>query len=711
MAATLLIAGAAAAPWSAPARAATAVNQFGMHGVLEVPSARMPREAELTATVSRQDIADMYAIAYQPLPWLEVAYRYTIFDPRCEAVTRRCDGLRDRSFEAKARLLTETRWRPQVAFGIRDIAGTGAWGAEYIAASKRLGNLDLTLGVGWGRLAERAVASNPMIRISDRFAQRDSEFGLGGTFSWGDYFAGPDVGVFGALRYSIPRWRVDLLAAYNSDTYAREQSLGTTRAPDPMSYGVEWEFRKGMRVGATWSGRRELGLQFSAAFDTARPATRKPPNRFGVRGYDTAPVVATEPPLDWWQRMTSDAQASGVLLYSASQPSADSLEIRYGNRAYQNEADAAGRVLTLAQLHAPPAIDRIVLSGETAGFDTHSVEYLRPPPGRGAALATLAAPGIPGVAAADVEAPAPTLAIGPPRSFADPDRVNLFTYPNGLLSFNVGARAYLFDPDLPFLYELFARVNADADLGRGFSVHASYIQRLHSQFDRIERTSDSQLPRVRSESAEYLKQGGSRVDRLALVHRATLGPGLYYQSFAGWLEEMYAGAGVEVLYRPHGSRFAVGGNVIAARQREFDGGLGLRDYETVTGHVSVYWASPWHDLDFAVHAGRYLAQDVGATLEIQKRFSNGWSVGVFATLTDVPFSQFGEGSFDKGLIFRVPIDSIARGNTRSAYRTILRSIQRDGGQRLEGWGSGLWEDLRGSHPVWLEQDRERMVPP
>jgi hypothetical protein len=51
--------------------------------------------------------------------------------------------------------------------------------------------------------------------------------------------------------------------------------------------------------------------------------------------------------------------------------------------------------------------------------------------------------------------------------------------------------------------------------------------------------------------------------------------------------------------------------------------------------VSLYWATPWRGFDVAVHAGRYLAKDIGATLEIQKRFSNGWSVGAFATLTTV----------------------------------------------------------------------------
>ncbi|MFN9956573.1 MAG: YjbH domain-containing protein, partial [bacterium] len=90
-------------------------------------------------------------------------------------------------------------------------------------------DLDLTVGIGWGRFAERAVATNPLTHISPKFAVRDTDFGLGGTFSWEAFFRGPEVGVFGGVRYRIPRWRVDLLAAYNSDSYARERGLGTIK--------------------------------------------------------------------------------------------------------------------------------------------------------------------------------------------------------------------------------------------------------------------------------------------------------------------------------------------------------------------------------------------------------------------------------------------------------------------------------------------------
>jgi hypothetical protein len=126
--------------------------------------------------------------------------------------------------------------------------------------------------------------------------------------------------------------------------------------------------------------------------------------------------------------------------------------------------------------------------------------------------------------------------------------------------------------------------------------------------------------------------------------------------------------------------------------------------------VSLYWATPWEGFDVAVHTGRYLAKDFGTTLEIQKRFSNGWSVGAFATLTDVPFEVFGEGSFDKGLIFRIPFNLYSTNNTRGAYRTIIRSINRDGGRMLDNWPGSLWENMRGTMSDQLHRNEHRMVP-
>ena len=50
-----------------------------------------------------------------------------------------------------------------------------------------------------------------------------------------------------------------------------------------------------------------------------------------------------------------------------------------------------------------------------------------------------------------------------------------------------------------------------------------------------------------------------------------------------------------------------------------------------------------------------MAGDIGSTIEFSRKFANGVSFGAFATLTDVSAEEFGEGSFDKGIFFNVPI--------------------------------------------------------
>ena len=79
-------------------------------------------------------------------------------------------------------------------------------------------------------------------------------------------------------------------------------------------------------------------------------------------------------------------------------------------------------------------------------------------------------------------------------------------------------------------------------------------------------------------------------------------------------------------------------------------------------------------MDLGIHAGKYLAKDVGATFELRLTFSNGWMVGLWATLTDVPFDDFGEGSFDQGMFFRVPLDGLLGRRTQSSYSNSVRPI-------------------------------------
>ena len=46
--------------------------------------------------------------------------------------------------------------------GLQDVIGTGLYAGEYIVASKRFWDVDVSLGLGWGRLGTGADIGNPL---------------------------------------------------------------------------------------------------------------------------------------------------------------------------------------------------------------------------------------------------------------------------------------------------------------------------------------------------------------------------------------------------------------------------------------------------------------------------------------------------------------------------------------------------------------------
>lgn len=83
-------------------------------------------------------------------------------------------------------------------------------------------------------------------------------------------------------------------------------------------------------------------------------------------------------------------------------------------------------------------------------------------------------------------------------------------------------------------------------------------------------------------------------------------------------------------------------------------------------------------------------------MTLDREFENGWAVGAYFTLTDVPFEAYGEGSFDKGIRVSIPLDYVVGQPTRREASTSLASLQRDGGAKLRVDGR-LYEVVRDGH--------------
>ena len=155
---------------------------------------------------------------------------------------------------------------------------------------------------------------------------------------------------------------------------------------------------------------------------------------------------------------------------------------------------------------------------------------------------------------------------------------------------------------------------------------------------------------------------------------------------------MFAGVSGEVLWRPHDRSWAVGLDVNWVAQRAYRQRFSTLGYQVVTGHVSLYHDLPWWNLYTVLRAGRYLAGDWGGTVEVGRRFDSGVEIGGFFTLTNVRFRDFGEGSFDKGIFVRIPLDLFGP-VTRARANLNVRPVQRDGGQRL-AVDNPLWDVSR-----------------
>ncbi len=286
-------------------------SDFGTTGLIDIPTARMSDDGTITTTAAIQSRTNSYAITYQATPWFEGTFRYTGFTDTSYTY--------DRNYEAKLRLWKEDAYLPQVAVGIRDLVGTGLWGSEYVVASKKISNFDITLGIGWGRLAGKGDFRNPLTFVSDSFEERVLNVGLGGELASGAFFSGEESGVFGGISYQLESLPVSLMLEYNPDQYFFEVARGGREPDSPISAAVKWDAAPGLSLTLSRQHNQEWGMQLTAALDTKslppKPARRLYMSSIDLESSDLPKGISQN---SWYDTFLFDAERSGLLLLEAT---------------------------------------------------------------------------------------------------------------------------------------------------------------------------------------------------------------------------------------------------------------------------------------------------------------------------------------------------------------------------------------------------------
>jgi len=344
---------------------------------------------------------------------------------------------------------------------------------------------------------------------------------------------------------------------------------------------------------------------------------------------------------------------------------------------FRQAARNIGRAARAVANHTPPSVEEITVVLLSGGLETARVALLRRDLERAVQFK-----GSPEEIWANATFSEPEPAIPPFISYPESAIENPKRYPSLSASVRPTFRQHIGGPESFLLYQVGISAGASVDLARGLSFAGELLFDVYNTFDEIRNVSDSQLPHVRSDIKEYLQQGENGVERLQADYLFQFAPNWFGRVSGGIFEEMFGGYSGEVLYRPYGSRFAVGVDVNRVRQREFDKRLEFRDYKVTTGHLNLYYKLPFYDLQAEIHAGQFLAGDRGAQFVISREFESGVRVGGWATVTNVSAEQFGEGSFDKGIFIGIPFDLFLLNSTRRGGAFAFRPLTRDGGQMV-----------------------------
>jgi membrane-associated phospholipid phosphatase len=659
-----------------PRDAQATASDWGEIGLLQTPTARMAAAGDVRLHTSHVTPYTSGTVMFQPFDWLETGFRYTnvanrLYGPEIAGG----QSFKDKSIDLKLRLLKETNYFPQIALGLRDLGGTGLFSGEYVVGNKRWGNWDASLGLGWGYQGARANLKNPLSIFGSGFNSRPAnDVGSGGTPGLKTMFRGP-AAVFGGVQWNSPSnpwvYKIEL----DGNDYKSQPQNNNQSVKSPLNFGAVYRYSPSMdfSVGLERGNRLMLGFTIHGGLpdlyspkllDTPLPPIRSAaPAKLSAAGWgDTAKTI--ELFTGWTVRSISHQQITTTVVAETG-----------GAIHLQERID---RAVTFLHRDAPSSSKHFVLQLQEYGLPMSKIDIDR---------AEWVAQNTQVVAPA-LRLPAQRVSAGQSvatRTFAPDDQQAQFWKGKGP-GFNAewgpSYNQILGGPDGFLLYQLGLQAQLEQRFSDSTWLSSSFNLRLLDNYEKFVYDAPSSLPRVRTRQREFATTSRFTMPLLQLTQVTDLGNGHYISGYAGMLESMYGGVGTEWFYRPWQQRLAWGIDVNHVRQRDFRQNFSFRDYTVNTGHASMYWDTGWNDLKVKLSAGRYLAGDIGATLDIKRVFPNGVAAGLWATKTNVSSQTFGEGSFDKGIYVTIPFDVMLPKSTSAIGTIVWNPLTRDGGARL-----------------------------
>lgn len=585
-------------------------NNHGVIGLINMPSARFYDESSFGITLYAGDPDQKITMTSSPYDWLESSFFYTnIKDkPYCnQDFDFVCNqDYKDKGFNFKLRIKEEGAF-PAIAIGINDIAGTGLYSSEYIVASYGINNTDIHFGMGWGNLnGSEKNFKNPFGYLYDGFNSRpDSIEDQGGQFQPERYFSGEKVSPLFGISHVIKK-RLILKIEY--DTTLAPGQIGYALPKRNYSIGFDYNFNKNLSFGIANERGNYTSLRF---IYKNNPKKYKKPYQYkkgNIKKEDNK-----------YKKLIKNIEANGV-----------------GVNKIIETSDEIGIELTQ---FSHPNLDIIEEIVKSATFDSGIEKPIK----KDLRISNLKA-----LSEYD----------------ADFERNSTLIYQRSKIrkvNSNTGIkfRPYLASRESFFKGALLLENDTEFIIKDNFFFTSNLKYSIADNFENLIIPPVNTYPaQVRSDVKSYLRNfdKGIFIGRAQFDYHISPKKNHHLMVSAGILEEMFNGVGFEYLYYKENKNYALGFEVFNVKKRDYKMRFGTLDYDNNVGSINFYYRN--YDVipfDAKVSYGEYLAGDEGATFELSRSFLNGTKFGIFATFTDVSSEQFGEGTFDKGIFFNIPV--------------------------------------------------------
>ncbi len=642
-------------------------------GYFNMPSGRMALPGEIGVGYSSVPPFSLYNLRAQVIDRFECSFNYRIFhnvvDP---CLTHLGFGdLSDRTVNMKIALFLpeDTDYRlPGFAFGFDDFLGTRNFTAQYLVLTQVHIDKGLEWSLGYG-----------FQRLNGFFA----------AASWWPFWKS-SFSLLKPLSFAIE---------YDPICYKREVHPDNRTQTAPFNVGLKYRlgdrfdatvsYMKGESVAFSISSFYNLGHTRGVLPKLKDPVPYRPPfngDRVGYTGSDSDLVF----------QLKNVMSEQGFDLLSLSRSSdflgQKRLRLHVANRKWRTERDMRCRLYYMLAYLIPEEIDWVSVVKEANGFAIQEYDfpmvYIRQKK-----MCLM------GSAELDVLVPMKNV------SFPHHPSEILYSKRRELCNFEIFPKTRLLFGSATgkFKYALGLTVGVNGffpfnDIYYSSRIGVNLFNNLNEVCS-VDKLNPSQIINVRTDAIGYYKVKGITLDECYLQKVWSLRKGMFFRLAGGYFEQMYGGVGVESLYFPVNSRFALGGEFAWVKKRERRGFGFEENVRKLSGFTKTfvpftgtqYFCNLYYDwkeleLDFRIQVGKFLANDLGARFEISRYFCSGLRMLVWFSLTDGGDRINGREYHDKGIALSMPLDIFYTHSERDRWRYSLGAWLRDVGQTAyTGW--------------------------